>query len=258
MQEAEAINSQVEGIESKMDGSFPLLMENVSWFQQYQEGSPVAVPNPEAPVCSQHHSAARHSNAPPDDPPPPGERQAQPQRTMALRCPCPSIHDTQRPNIGGAFQLDATGSLVKRHRRLGCGYFGPLSQCCQCCEWRVRDQCSRMPVVTGVHGVVLLYCAQAARITRPPHLHSGDHGQQASLKPMLQMEAPAPGPGWRSAPGHAVGNGDRARSRTTPQQTSFLSPWDIGDMNLCGGIVHDKPRPADMPEKITWPLVALF
>lgn len=137
-----------------MDGSFPLLMENVSWFQQYQEGSPVAVPNPEAPVCSQHHSAARHSNAPPDDPPPPGERQAQPQRTMALRCPCPSIHDTQRPNIGGAFQLDATGSLVKRHRRLGCGYFGPLSQCCQCCEWRVRDQCSRMPVVTGVHGVV--------------------------------------------------------------------------------------------------------
>lgn len=71
MQEAEAINSQVEGIESKMDGSFPLLMENVSWFQQYQEGSPVAVPNPEAPVCSQHHSAARHSNAPPDDPPPP-------------------------------------------------------------------------------------------------------------------------------------------------------------------------------------------
>lgn len=33
MQEAEAINSQVEGIESKMDGSFPLLMENVLWFQ---------------------------------------------------------------------------------------------------------------------------------------------------------------------------------------------------------------------------------
>lgn len=125
MQEAEAINSQVEGIESKMDGSFPLLMETVSWFQQYQEGSPVAVPNPEAPVCSQHHSAARHSNAPQTIRHRPGERQAQPQRTMALRCLCPSIHDTQRPNIGGAFQLDATGSLVKRHRRLGCGYFGP-------------------------------------------------------------------------------------------------------------------------------------
>lgn len=54
----------------------------------------------------------------------PGERQAQPQRTMALMCPCPSIHDAQRPNIGGAFQLDATGSLVKRLRRLGCGHFG--------------------------------------------------------------------------------------------------------------------------------------
>lgn len=186
MQEAEAINSQVEEIESKMDGSFPLLMENVLWFQQYQEGSPVAVPNPEAPVCSQHHSAARHSNAPQTIRHRPGERQAQPQRTMALRCLCPSIHDTQRPNIRGAFQLDATGSLVKRHRRLGCGYFGPRHSAASG-HWHPR----RRTIVAD--DIWLLYCAQAARITRPPHLHSGDHRPQASLKPMLQMEAPAPG-----------------------------------------------------------------
>lgn len=35
-------------------------------------------------------------------------------------------------------------------------------------------------------------------------------------------------------------------------------PCDIGDMNLCGGTVHDRPRPADMPEKITRSLAGLL
>lgn len=35
-------------------------------------------------------------------------------------------------------------------------------------------------------------------------------------------------------------------------------PCDIGDMNLRGGIVHDRPRPAGMPEKITRPLAGLL
>lgn len=59
MQEAEAINSQVEGIESKMDGSFPLLMENVSWFQSGGARLLAAPLSGPAFQC------------PPNDPPPP-------------------------------------------------------------------------------------------------------------------------------------------------------------------------------------------
>lgn len=75
---------------------------------------------------------------------------------------------------------------------------------------------------------------------------------------MLQMEAPAPG--------HLeIGSGSRSGERGTGPFADHPaadlipeSPWDIGDTNLHGGTVHDRRRPADMPEKITWPLDGLL
>lgn len=116
-------------------------------------------------------------------------------------------------------------------------------------------------MVIGVHGVVPLWrpAFGSCIVLRQPE-SQGHHiytvvttGSRQGSSRCCRWK-PRPPATWRSAPGHAVGNGERGTGPFADHPAADLipeSPWAIVDTNLYGGIVHDRRRPADMLEKIT-------